>query len=115
SPFLLGILNRDLQPVNSNDGRYTLLFHGEIYNYKELKDEIGAEESLSTSKLLLALYEKYRNDLVFKLKGAFNIIIWDGKEKKLTVINDRYGLRPIYYSQHNNGLYLASEFFPKWV
>lgn len=109
SPFLVGILNRDLQPVNSNDGRYTLLFHGEIYNYKELKDEIGAEESLSTSKLLLALYEKYRNDLVFKLKGAFNIIIWDGKEKKLTVINDRYGLRPIYYSQHNNGLYLASE------
>jgi len=113
-PLALGqvdheILNRDLRPVNSNDGRYTLLFHGEIYNYKELKDEIGAEESLSTAKLLLALYEKYRNDLVFKLKGAFNIIIWERKEKKLTVINDRYGLRPIYYSQHNNGLYLASE------
>jgi len=113
-PLALGqvdheILNRDLRPVNSNDGRYTLLFHGEIYNYKELKDEIGAEESLSTAKLLLALYEKYRNDLVFKLKGAFNIIIWEGKEKKITVINDRYGLRPIYYSQHNNGLYLASE------
>ncbi len=109
SPFLVGILNRDLQPVNSNDGRYTLLFHGEIYNYKELKDEIGTEESLSPAKLLLVLYEKYRNDLIFKLKGAFNIIIWDGKEKKLTVINDRYGLRPIYYSQHNDGLYLASE------
>jgi len=104
-----GILERDLQPVNSNDDRYTLFFHGEIYNYKELKNEIGVKESLSTSKLLLALYEKYRNDFIFKLKGTFNIIIWDGKEKKLTVINDRYGLRPIYYSQHNNRLYLASE------
>lgn len=104
-----GILNRDLQPINSNDGRYTLFFHGEIYNYKELKDEFGIEQSLSTPKLLLTFYEKYRNDLIFKLKGAFNIIIWDGNEKKLTVINDRYGLRPIYYSQHNNGLYLASE------
>jgi len=104
-----GILNRDLRPVNSNDGRYTLFFHGEIYNYKELKDDIGIEQSLSPSKLLLALYEKYRNDLIFRLRGAFNIIIWDGNEKKLTVINDRYGLRPIYYSQHKNGLYLASE------
>ena len=104
-----GILDRDLQPVNSNGGRYTLFFHGEIYNYKELKEEMGIEETPSTSRVLLALYEKYRNDFVFKLKGAFNIIIWDGKEKKLTVINDRYGLRPIYYSQRNNGLYLASE------
>ncbi|NIO86686.1 MAG: hypothetical protein GTN53_39315, partial [Candidatus Aminicenantes bacterium] len=53
--------------------------------------------------------EKYKNDLVFKLKGAFNIIIWDDNEKKLTVANDRYGLRPIYYAQGKNGLYLASE------
>jgi len=113
-PLALGqvdheILNRDLRPVNSSDGRYTLFFHGEIYNYKELKDEIGIEQALSPSKLLLALYEKYRNDFVFKLNGAFNIIIWDGKEKKLTVINDRYGLQPIYYSRHKNELYLASE------
>jgi len=104
-----GIFKKDLRPVDSNDGRHTLFFHGEIYNYNELKDEIGIEEAPSTSKLLLALYEKYRNDFVFRLKGAFNIITWDWKERKLTVINDRYGLRPIYYSQHNNGLYLSSE------
>ncbi len=104
-----GILERDLQPVNSNDDRYTLFFHGEIYNYKKLENEISIEKSPSTSKLLLALYEKYKNDFIFKLKGAFNIIIWDRKEKKLTVFNDRYGLRPIYYSQHNNELFLASE------
>lgn len=104
-----GTLERDLQPVNSNDDRYTLFFHGEIYNYKKLENEISIEKSPSTSKLLLALYEKYKNDFIFKLKGAFNIIIWDRKEKKLTVFNDRYGLRPTYYSQHNNRLYLASE------
>lgn len=104
-----GILKRDLRPVNSDNGRYTLFFHGEVYNYEKLKDEIGIQESLSTSRLLLALYEKYRNDFIFKLKGAFNIIIWDSKEKKLVVMNDRYGLRPIYYSQHNNELCLASE------
>jgi len=104
-----GIFDRNLQPVNSNDGRYTLFLHGEIYNCKELKDEICIQESVSTSKLLLALYEKYRNDFIFKLKGAFNIIIWDAKEKKLVVVNDRYGLRPIYYSRRNGKLYLASE------
>jgi len=104
-----GIFETDLQPVNSNDGRYTLFFHGEIYNCKELKDEICIQESVSTSKVLLAFYERYRNDFIFKLKGAFNIVIWDWKEKKLVIVNDRYGLRPIYYSQHNNKLYLASE------
>lgn len=104
-----GILNRDLRPVSGKDGRYTLLFHGEIYNYKDLKDEIGMGESISPAKLLLLLYEKYKNDLIFKLKGAFNIIIWDGNEKKLTIINDRYGLRPMYYAQGKNRLYLASE------
>jgi len=104
-----GIFERDLQPVNSNDGRYTLFFHGEIYNCRELRDEICIQESLATSKLLLALYKRYRNDFIFKLKGAFNIVIWDWKEKKLVIVNDRYGLRPIYYSLHNNKLYLASE------
>jgi len=104
-----GILNGELRPVIGKDGRYTLLFHGEIYNYKDLKDEIGMRESISPAKLLLLLYEKYKNDLIFKLKGAFNIIIWDSNEKKLTVANDRYGLRPIYYAQSKNGLYLASE------
>jgi len=104
-----GIFRRDLQPVNSNDGRYTLFFHGEVYNYEELEKQIGIQESLSTSKLLLALYEKYENNFVLRLKGAFNIVIWDWKERKLIVVNDRYGLRPIYYSQHNKELYLGSE------
>jgi len=113
-PLALGhithaIIGRDLQPANSDNGRYTLFFHGEIYNYRELKDEIGIEGTPSTPQLLLALYEKYRNDFVFKLKGAFNIVAWDWKEKKLSVFNDRYGLRPIYYSQNNSKLYLASE------
>jgi len=104
-----GIFERDLQPVSSRNGRYTLLFHGEIYNYQELKDEVAVEETPAASKLLLALYEKNRDNFIFRLKGAFNIVIWDENEKKLIVVNDRYGLRPIYYSQHNNKLYLASE------
>ena len=113
-PLALGhmeheIVRRHSQPVNSSNARFTLFFHGEIYNCDELKDEIGVEKAPPTSELLLALYEKYRNDFIYRLKGAFNIVIWDWKEKKLTVFNDRYGLRPIYYSHHNNGLYLASE------
>jgi len=113
-PLALGhiehaIHKKDSQPANSDDGRYTLFFHGEIYNYDELKEEISTEKTLSPSQLLLALYKKYRNDFIFKIKGAFNILAWDWKEKKLSVFNDRYGLRPIYYSQSNSRLYLASE------
>jgi len=103
------IHKKDSKPANSDDGRYTLFFHGEIYNYDELKQEISIEETLSPSQILLALYEKYGNDFVFKIKGAFNILAWDWKEKKLSVFNDRYGLRPIYYSHNNSKLYLASE------
>ncbi|MDH5415009.1 MAG: asparagine synthetase B, partial [Flavobacteriaceae bacterium] len=113
-PLTLGhvdheMFKRDLQPVNSSDGRYTLFLHGEIYSYDELKNEVDIKEAISISNLLMALYEKYENDFVFRLKGAFNIIIWDSKEKELIVVNDRYGLRPIYYSQYNSILYLASE------
>jgi len=104
-----GAFARGLRPVTSKSGSYTLFFHGEIYNCDDLREEIATGESLSTAQLMLALYEKYRNDFVYKLKGAFNIIIWDEKERKLTVINDRYGLRPIYYAQCNNQLCLASE------
>ncbi len=104
-----GTFSRDLKPVMGSTGRYTLLFHGEIYNYEELKQDITATESPSTTKLILALYEKYGNDFVFKLKGSFNLIIWDWKERKLTVMNDRYGLRPIYYAQRNSQLCIASE------
>jgi len=104
-----GFRKRYSRLVNSDNGRYSLFFHGEIYNYDELKEKIDTEKAPSASQLLLALYEKYGNDFVSKLKGAFNILTWDWKEKKLSVFNDRYGLRPIYYSQYNSELYLASE------
>jgi len=104
-----GIFKKDLQPINNKRNHFALLFHGEIYNSKELKNETGIEDEVSNSKFLLTLFEKYGNNFIFRLNGAFNIIIWDSKEKKLIVVNDRYGLRPIYYSQYNSKLYLASE------
>jgi len=104
-----GIFKKDLQPINSKRGNFALLFHGEIYDCEQLKYETSIREDVSTSNLLLTLYEEYGNNFVSRLKGAFNIVIWDWKEKKLIVANDRYGLRPIYYSHYNSKLYLASE------
>ncbi|MEO8235024.1 MAG: asparagine synthase (glutamine-hydrolyzing) [Flavobacterium sp.] len=101
------------QPFYSENGRYILVFNGEIYNYKDFYPELENKgiklKSGSDTEVLLKLYELYGLDMLPRLNGMFAFAIWDKEEKKLVLVRDRMGVKPLYYSLYHNGLYFASE------
>lgn len=101
------------QPMTSADGRYTASLNGEIYNYLELRNELKDEytfRSQSDTEVLLAAFAKWGSECLDRLIGMFAFIIWDEREKTAFVVRDRFGVKPVYYSQHADGrLILASE------
>ena len=101
------------QPFLSDDGRYALVFNGEIYNYQSFYPELKSKgivlKTGSDTEVLLKLYELYGLEMLSKLNGMFAFAIWDTKEKKLTLCRDRMGVKPLYFSLYQNTLYFASE------
>ena len=100
------------QPFNDLTGRYHLSFNGEIYNYKELRTEIGTKYAFRTSsdtEVLLAAYILWGKSCLERLNGMFAFAIWDSKEKKLFAARDRFGVKPFYYNYTNKKFLFASE------
>lgn len=101
------------QPFISDNGRYSIVFNGEIYNYQsfypELKSKGIALKSSSDTEVLLNLFELYGMEMLHRLNGMFAFAIWDTLEKKLTLCRDRMGVKPLYYAVYKNSLYFASE------
>lgn len=101
------------QPFISDNGRYSIVFNGEIYNYQsfypELKSKGIALKSSSDTEVLLKLFELYGMEMLHRLNGMFAFAIWDTLEKKLTLCRDRMGVKPLYYAVYKNSLYFASE------
>lgn len=100
------------QPMVSEDGRYVMVFNGEIYNFKQLKEEYLKEavfKSGSDTEVLLKLFEKKGKDSVKFLRGMFAFLIWDKQEKIIFGARDRMGIKPLLYYQKGNILALSSE------
>ena len=101
------------QPMTTSDGRYTITFNGEIYNYRELRDELeplGHQfQSTSDTEVLLFGYRQWGKDLLPKLRGMFAFAIWDTTERALFLARDRLGVKPLYLAQVDGGLIFASE------
>ena len=101
------------QPFYSENGRYIIVFNGEIYNYQSFYDELKSKgiilKSGSDTEVLLKLYELYGLEILPRLNGMFAFAIWDKEEKKLVLVRDRMGVKPLYYSLYQNTLYFASE------
>ncbi len=101
------------QPFFSDDSRFVMVFNGEIYNYKDFYQELktnGFEiKTGSDSEVLLKLFQLYGTKMLNRLNGMFALAIWDKFEKKLTLIRDRMGVKPLYYSFFNETLYFGSE------
>jgi len=100
------------QPMYSTDGHLVVVFNGEIYNYKELKEELTDYQfsTDSDTEVLLAGYEKWGSDLPDHLRGMFAFAIYDENKKTLFAARDPFGIKPFYYYQNPNGTFMfASE------
>jgi asparagine synthase (glutamine-hydrolysing) len=101
------------QPIYNEDGSIALVFNGEIYNYKELRQELmGRGHQLRTqsdTEVIVHLYEDFGDDCVDHLNGMFAFALWDAKRERLLVARDRLGERPVYYSEHDGRLLFGSE------
>jgi asparagine synthase (glutamine-hydrolysing) len=97
------------QPMHL-DNRFTIIFNGEIYNYKELiVIHHLVVTTASDTEVLLLLYRKYGADLLQYLDGMFAFAIYDQQEKKLFIARDRAGKKPLYYYTDNEKIVFASE------
>ncbi len=101
------------QPIHNEDHTVWVVFNGEIYNYRELRDDLRKRghqfATSSDTECLVHLYEEYGEDLVTHLRGMFAFAIWDDRQKKLLLGRDRLGIKPCYYLQQKNALYFGSE------
>lgn len=100
------------QPMASPDGRYWLVFNGEIYNYLELRAELSdyPYRSQTDTEVVLAAYERWGAACLDRFVGMFAFLLWDEQEQRLFAARDRFGVKPLYYYQRRDGLLLlASE------
>lgn len=99
------------QPMQSDDGRFTIVFNGEIYNYIELRAEleVDAFRTRSDTEVILHAYQRWGEACLSRLRGMFSIAIWDNQERRLFLARDRFGIKPLYWAQTPDGLFFASE------
>ena len=98
------------QPMTDGSGNW-IVFNGEIYNYIELRKELGEEtfKSCSDTEVILAAYQKWGKDCVNHLRGMFSFALWDNSNQILFCARDRFGIKPFYYSVVDGVFYFASE------
>ena len=103
-------LDTGAQPMASAAGN-VITYNGEIYNYVELREELGKEGFRTTSdtEVILRAYERWGEDCVSRLRGMFAFALWDEKQRQLFVARDRFGIKPFYYCVTNKAFFFASE------
>ncbi len=101
------------QPMESKDGRFWVIYNGEIYNYIELRRELAALghqfSSNSDTEVLLAAYAQWGLKCLVKLTGMFAFALLDIRARKLFLARDFFGIKPLYYSRDANSMAFASE------
>jgi len=100
------------QPLFDVTGRYCIILNGEIYNYREVKSSFSEYpfRTESDTEVVLAAYVEHGTDCLSLLNGMFALAIWDSERRELFVARDRLGVKPLYYSQTADGVFVfASE------
>lgn len=98
------------QPFNSSDQRYTLVFNGEIYNYKEVRAQLP-DHNFSTNgdtEVVLAAYMKWGHHCLRMFNGMFGFAVWDNVRQELFIARDRLGIKPVYYYSSNEQFVFSS-------
>lgn len=101
------------QPISNEDGTVWVVFNGEIYNYRELREDLVGRGhrfvTQSDTEALVHLYEEYGVEGISRLRGMFAYAIWDSRRRQMLLVRDRFGKKPLYYTATRDGLYFGSE------
>tara|TARA_B100000945_G_C20405093_1_gene609548 strand:- start:421 stop:2139 length:1719 start_codon:yes stop_codon:yes gene_type:complete len=106
---------RSNQPFHSQNGRYILIYNGEIYNYLDIKKKLSHKYNFKTSsdtEVLLAAYIEWGKDVLKHIDGMFSFIVIDKKEKIVFFARDLFGQKPLYYKINKNFILFSSEIKP---
>ena len=106
----------DLSPGGAQPkhfGPLTIVFNGEIYNYRELRAQLEARgrrfTSQSDTEVLLQLYDEKQEAMLGELRGMFTIALWDGPRQRMLLARDPYGIKPLYYATDGKVVHVASQ------
>ena len=101
------------QPMSDASGRWSIAFNGEIYNFRDVRDELArrrhAFRTQSDTEVVLAGYREWGPALLDRLRGMFAFAIWDAEERELFAARDLFGEKPLYLADAGDGIVLASE------
>jgi len=101
------------QPMSNERGDIWITYNGEIYNFQDLKKELGKLghhfKSKTDTEVIIHSFEEWGTDCIKKFNGMFAFAIWDKKNQTLILARDRYGIKPLYYWQNRKVLLFASE------
>lgn len=101
------------QPIFNEDNTKCIVFNGEIYNFKDLRQELQENGHLfktqSDTETILHGYEEWGIDCLQRLQGMFAFVIWDKRERRLFLARDRLGIKPLFYAEYQGRFYFASE------
>lgn len=98
------------QPMHAADGRRVITYNGEVYNYVELRRELGGEFRTGTdTEVLLHGFARWGEGALDRFNGMFALALWDRQDRTLLLARDRFGVKPLYYTVWRGDLYFASE------
>ncbi len=101
------------QPMQTDDGNYTITYNGEVYNFQNIRIELEALgykfHSKTDTEVILKSFKHWGKSCIHKFNGMFCFAIWSNREKELFIARDRYGIKPLYYYFKNDVLVFASE------
>jgi len=110
---ILDLSSLATQPMTSHSGRFVITYNGEIFNFKQLRDELrqaGIEvRSTGDTEVLLEHLAHFGVDAVVRLEGQFAFALWDRSDRTLTLARDRHGIKPLYYARDGEAVWFGSE------